>query len=456
METLKKIMVVDDDPLALQALKISLAENYDVETFSDVRSAENYLQSSAPALVLLDLNLPETDGLTVLKSWKEKFPETPIVFCSGETRVERAVECLRTGAADYISKPFKKEDLQLIVGRVLEKKELAEQVERLKPLVQPYPVDVVAESQAMKDLLAQIEKLRGQPHINVLILGESGTGKEVLARAIHQQENLNARPFVVANMPAIPSSLMEAELFGIEKGAYTDAKKSRAGKFEQADGGDIFLDEIGDLPLETQAKLLRTLQEKKVERVGGGQTRKINFRVVSATNRPLKDMMEAGTFREDLLYRLNDVVLWVPPLRERTEEIPKLCEHFIRKYSAPGKSPRLSEQAIQRLQAYNWPGNIRELESTIKRALAFNQSDVIENISLYDAEMLSGPGPNEMPAPTESGDLSYSTQVTAYERQLIAATLKKHQGNRRAAMEELRLPRATFYRKVSQLKVPLN
>ncbi|NBY18929.1 sigma-54-dependent Fis family transcriptional regulator [bacterium] len=269
------ILIVDDDLALLQAISVSLSSSYTVHLAQDSAKAHQILKSRNIPVIILDLHLPEISGLDLLKNWKKEFPETEIIFCSGEQKVDKAIECIRHGASDFISKPFKKEDLLCLVKRTFEKFELRKKSEKLQQLLSPMPVEFIGKSSAILDVLEKVKILKHQTHLNVMLLGESGTGKEIMARLLHQQENDNDRPFVVVNMPAIPSNLMEAELFGVEKGAYTDAKQSRAGKFELADGGDIFLDEIGDLPLDTQAKLLRTLQEKQVERVGSSRSRSV-------------------------------------------------------------------------------------------------------------------------------------------------------------------------------------
>lgn len=399
----------------------------------------------------MDLHLKEGSSLSLLQEWKTKCPETEYIVCSGEKNVESAIECIRRGAGDYVLKPFAKADLLLIVQRAIEKIQLKKQIEKLNPLVSPRPITFIGKSPAMWEVLEKVKVLRHQLHLNVLILGESGTGKEIIARLLYQQEENPERPFVVVNMPAIPATLMESELFGSEKGAFTDAKASRPGKFELADGGDIFLDEIGDLPMETQAKILRVLQEKQVERVGASTPRQVQFRVISATNQPLSDLMTSGRFREDLIYRLSDLVLWLPPLRDHKEDIPALVEHFIQKYTLGKSLPRISESALATLLAYHWPGNIRQLESTMKRALIFNQGPVLEKIEIYDPQSMN-------PSRNLPGDplLDYDSKVAQFERRVLEDAVKRHKGNKTLAMEELKLSKATFYRKLNELGVALD
>ncbi len=450
-----EIIIIDDEPVTLSAMKMVLEANYTVHPFENPKAAEKILNERPIPLAIIDLNLAEVSGIDVLKDWKVKYPETEILICSGETRVEKAIECLRQGASDYIVKPFRKDDLLLVINRTLEKQDLKRKVEKLTPLVIPSPVDLIADSKAMQEVLEKARLLKHQLHLNVMILGESGTGKEIFARFLHQQEGHSSRPFVVVNMPAIPSSLMESELFGSEKGAFTDSKASRPGKFEVADTGDIFLDEIGDLPMETQSKILRTLQEKTVERVGSTKARNVQFRVISATNQPLADLMSHGRFREDLMYRLSDMVLWLPPLREHKEDIPKLVEHFMKKYSYGRPIPKVSAQAMNSLTAYHWPGNIRQLESTVKRAMIFNRGMIIEKIDLIDPLMMNPLSSKVSMNSDAPMDLSrgYDGMVANFEKKLLEDVIQRNGGDKMAAMQELKLPRATFYRKLTQLNV---
>lgn len=447
-----EILIVDDDISLLQAVELILSPYFTIHSFTSPNEAHRLLKARTIPLVILDLHLPQGSGLDLLKQWKLDSPETEIIFCSGEQKVDKAIECLRHGASDFLSKPFKKEDLLYMVQRTFEKYDLKKRSEKLKPLLNPMPVEFIGNSPAILELLNKASLLKNNSHLNVMLLGESGTGKEILARLLHQQERDNSRPFVVVNMPAIPANLMEAELFGVERGAYTDAKQSRPGKFELADGGDIFLDEIGDLPIETQAKLLRALQEKQIERIGSNRTRKVSFRVISATNQPLSDLMATGKFREDVIYRLSDLVLWIPPLRERKEDIPVLANYFIKKYSRSAKLPTLSSNVLDKLTQHSWPGNIRQLESTIKRALVFCNTAVIDEIEIYDPltfNPIGRPNPIAGPPAIEPNDFDLLTKE--FEKNLLQATLQRFQGDKNAAMSALKLPRATFYRKLSQL-----
>jgi two-component system response regulator PilR (NtrC family)/two-component system response regulator HydG len=447
-----EILIVDDDLSLLSAMELTLESRYQIHAVTNASQANKVLAARSIPVIILDLHLAEISGLDLLKKWKIEYPESEIIFCSGEQKVEKAIECIRFGASDFISKPCKKEDLIYLVERTLEKRDLKNRVEKLSPLINPMPVEFIGTSPTILELLNKIKLLKNNPHLNVTLLGESGTGKEIMARLLHQQEEISGRPFVVVNMPAIPTNLMEAELFGVERGAYTDAKQSRPGKFELADGGDIFLDEIGDLPLDTQAKLLRTLQERQVERVGSNRTRKVSFRVISATNQPLSELMNTGRFREDVIYRLSDMVLWLPPLRERREDIPLLVNYFVKKYSRKPMIHDVADSVLETLMNYSWPGNVRQLESTIKRALVFANGKTIDHIEIYDPSTFNPHGKLIKPAePNGVRTDPYDVLIQDFEKDLLNSTLQKFNGDKNAAMFALKLPRATFYRKLSQL-----
>ncbi|MBI4405496.1 MAG: sigma-54-dependent Fis family transcriptional regulator [Deltaproteobacteria bacterium] len=453
-EPISEVLIVDDDSVALKTISSILSENrYLTHAFQTPDEAELLLASRYIPIVLLDLHLTGISGIDVLGKWKNRFPHTAIIFCSGETNISRALECLREGAADYIVKPFSKRDLLFIVGRTLEKQTHQKQAEKFKGLTQPLPAPFIAKSTVMHELRRKIRQLQGYHHLNILIVGESGTGKEVIARLLNQQERRH-RPFIAINMAALPAHLVEAELFGVEKGAYTDSKASRPGKFELADEGDLFLDEIGELPNEIQPKILRVIQERTIERVGSSLQRSISFRVISATNRSLNHLKESGTFRHDLLYRLSDIILQVPPLREHKSDIPILVEHFISKYSNPKSCfKKMSDKVLDQLLSYDWPGNIRELESTIKRAMVFNEGPLIESVEIYDSTFFGTSG-------TELGlrqpqEPVYES-IEDCERHLVESALARHGGNRKAAMSELKMSRSTFYRKLSRLGIRLN
>ncbi|NBX77174.1 MAG: sigma-54-dependent Fis family transcriptional regulator [Proteobacteria bacterium] len=446
------VLLVDDDELLLSSFEHRLKSDFAVFLATNASTAQQILKSKPIDCVVLDLHLGDEKGEKLIHQWKKTYPFLEIIVLSGQKEITTAIECMRSGALDYLVKPMEPEELIITIERALESRKLKINLEKLEPLVRPQPVPFLGSSAALQEVMDKAALLKHKTHLNVLILGESGTGKEVLARYLYEQENDHGRPFVVANMPAIPVNLLEAELFGVEKGAFTDAKFNRPGKFELADSGDIFLDEIGDLPLEMQSKILRVLQEKQVQRLGSNKIQNLSFRTISATNQPLSEMILNGKFREDLLYRLSDVVLFLPPLRERKCDIPLLVEHFIKKHSVVDTSPTFSSTAIEQLMRYEWPGNIRQLESTVKRALAFSKSGRIDSVEIYDLKKLD-PRVNSQSVGLANTSRNLLTQMRDFERKTIENTLQKNGGKKTPSMKELGLTRATFYRKLNDLGI---
>ena len=438
------ILIVEDDHLLTLALKNLLAPKGHLFTAPTLEAAQQVLEQHSIQCVLLDLHLGSQNSQKQIAHWKSRFPSLEILILSGQPEIKVALECLRMGALDYLVKPFEPELLLHVVDKALERHKMKSSLEKLEPLIHPLPISFIGQSIQLQGLIEKIRLLRNKTQLNVLILGESGTGKEVVARLLHQQEGTPQRPFVVANMPAIPTNLLESELFGVEKGAFTDAKCSRPGKFELADTGDIFLDEIGDLPLEMQSKILRVLQERQIQRLGSHKTQSLQLRVISATNQPLAEFIQKGKFREDLLYRLGDVVLTLPPLRKRKEDIPFLVEHFLQKHSL-GTPTQVSPSALDQLMAYEWPGNIRQLESTVKRALIFSNGSQIDRFEIYDFQNLNGL------SISKSEGLSLEAQVQRLERKAFEQALQEHSNNKAKAMKALGLSKATFYRKLQEL-----
>jgi len=371
------ILVVEDEKAQQEILKGFLKKKgYDVIGFSTGEKAFEYIKKEDVDLVISDLRLPGISGLELLKSVKEVKPEVDFIMVTAYGTVENAVEAMKSGAYDYLLKPINLEELLVKIKKIEEKKKLEEEIQGLKEELERYP-DIVAESAEMKKVLSLALKVAPTP-TTVLLTGESGTGKEVLARFIHKESGRKGR-FVAVSCAAIPETLLEAELFGYEKGAFTGAAREKPGKFELADGGTIFLDEIGDMPLSLQVKLLRVLQEKEVERIGATSPRKVDVRIIAATNRNLEEKVKNGEFREDLFYRLNVFHIHMPPLRERPRDIIPLAELFLKKYSFElnKKIKGFSEEAKRLLLSYSWPGNVRELENVVERACVLCDSDLI-------------------------------------------------------------------------------
>jgi two-component system response regulator AtoC len=376
------ILVVDDDPGVRESFRLILEDHYDVVDVPDGPSALDVVRASPMDLVLLDIRLPGMDGIEVLERIKAIDDRVEVILVTAVKTVRTAVAAMKLGAFDYLTKPFEEDELLSLVSRALERRTLEREVAVLRSeLARTHELDdeIVGKHPVMEKLHGLIAQV-ARTSTTVLITGESGTGKELVARAIHRHGTRREGPFVAVNPAAIVESLIESELFGHERGAFTGAHQRKLGKFELAQGGTLFLDEIGTLRAELQAKLLRVLQEREIERVGGTRSIKIDVRVIAATNTNLKEAVSRGTFREDLYYRLNVVPILMPPLRERAQDVPLLAEHFLRRDTRDfnKRIEGLSPEAVAALQAYRWPGNVRELENVIERCVVLAEGPVIQ------------------------------------------------------------------------------
>jgi two-component system NtrC family response regulator len=376
------ILIVDDEKNYLVVLEALLsAEGYEIITADNVRDALRLMEESDLDLVLTDMKMPGMSGMDLLVESKRRKPEVPVIMMTAYGTIEMAVEAMKKQAYDYITKPFQNEELKLTIKKALENYRLIKENRRLSEALSERHRyrNIIGKSRPMLQIYDLIDKV-AQSKASVLITGASGTGKELIAKAIHYEGPRRGRPFISVNCGALTETLLESELFGHEKGAFTGAVALKKGRFELADGGTLFLDEVGDMPPSLQVKLLRVLQEMEFERVGGTKTLKVDVRVLSASNRNLKEDVSSGLFREDLYYRLNVIHIDVPPLRERLEDIRLLVNHFIEKYRKDeGKDKiELSPEVWQTLYAHSWPGNIRELENIIERAVVLNSDGVIE------------------------------------------------------------------------------
>jgi len=386
-----RILVVDDEESLREMLKEFLeGEGMLVELAQNGREALEKLRSLSLDLILLDLRMPGMSGIEVLQEIKKEEPELPVVVITAYGSVDNAVETLKMGAFDFITKPFKLEELLNIISRALEVERLKRENQYLLEEMRDkfYFEGVVGKSPRMKEVM-RVASLVAKTDATVLIYGESGTGKELLARSIHHQSNRRSKPFVVVNCGAITETLLESELFGHEKGAFTGAQTRKLGKFELADEGTVFLDEIGEMSPAMQVKILRVLQERNFERVGGTDVIQVDVRIIAATNRDLRKEVREGKFREDLYYRLNVVPIDLPPLRERKEDLPLLCDFLIEKHARKlhKKIKGVSSQAMRLLKKYNWPGNIRELDNVIERAIILTEDEIIgvEDLHIFEA-----------------------------------------------------------------------
>ena len=376
---MKSVLVVDDEKSICDSIKMILEyDKYEVEFANDGPSALGKIAASRFDVVLLDIKMAGMDGLKVLKTVKEKIPELPVVMISGHGTIETAVEATKLGAFDFLQKPLDRERLLITVRNAIQAKQLMNEVKEMKEQVEGKDM-ILGESPKIKEVLTNIHRV-AQTEARVLIIGENGSGKELVARAVHRLSRRQHQRFVEVNCAAIPNELIESELFGHEKGAYTGATSLRIGKFELADGGTLFLDEIGDMSLNSQAKVLRAIEEGKIERVGGNRQIAVDVRLIAATNKDLREMIKREKFREDLYHRLNVIPIVVPPLRERREDIPLLASAFADdiclRYGIAQK--RFSEDALKKLKSMDWSGNVRELKNVVERLVIMTPSPMIE------------------------------------------------------------------------------
>jgi two-component system nitrogen regulation response regulator NtrX len=446
---MKHILIVDDEESIRQSLEGILKDEGFKTTFA--ANGEQCLQmmnAEDPDLILLDIWMPGIDGLETLKRIKQTRSQQLVVMMSGHGTIETAIKATRLGAFDFIEKPLSLEKVLLSIENALKIGQLVAENNALKEkLARDY--QMIGESQAIRKLKAQI-KVAAPSSGWVLITGENGTGKELVARAIHQQSGRSDKPFVEVNCAAIPEELIESELFGHEKGAFTGATAARRGKFDQANGGTLFLDEIGDMSLKTQAKILRILQEHKFERVGGNRTIEVDVRVIAATNKILPQEIKSGNFREDLYFRLNVLPFVVPSLRHRKEDIPLLCNHFLHFFCSKEsrENKTISDEALQCMMAYDWPGNVRELKNLIERLVIMTPGTEIKPSDL--PQDISHLRPSDTQSATLVDDLpdSYKEAKEIFEEQFLIEKLKKNSWNISRTAEEIGLERSNLHRKI--------
>jgi two-component system response regulator AtoC len=384
----RRVMVVDDEKNMRWVLSQALEADYEVVEAADGKQAMEAVGESTPDIMVLDHRMPAPDGMEVLRRIRAKGLSFPIIMLTAHGNVATAVEAMKSGASEYLTKPFDLEELKLAIEKALEFSGLAAEVERLRAEIdRDYDVEgIVASDPKMIEILETVRKVAAT-NATVMIYGESGTGKELIARAIHNLSERASRPFISVSAGALPETLLESELFGYEKGAFTGAMTAKPGRFEMANGGTLFLDEIGDVTTSVQVKLLRVLQERSFERLGGTRSIEVDVRVVAATNQDLQKLIVDGEFREDLFYRLNVVPVTLPPLRQRPGEVPLLVAHFLEKFNAGAK--RIAQDAMEALVTYQWPGNIRELENAIERVVILSHGEEVL-LSDLPAEVRAG------------------------------------------------------------------
>lgn len=424
----KRVLLIDDEARVRTSLKMVLEPNYEILQAADAQEGLEAFRKEGPDLVLLDVILPGTDGLAVLETLRSESRMTPVIMLTGTKSVKTAVDAMKLGAADYLSKPFDVEELRIVVDRALSSQALEREVKQLRAqVVQRYAFhNLIGKSQGMQEIYAKIEQV-ADSRTTVLITGESGTGKELVAKALHYNSGRREKPFIALNCAALPETLIESELFGHEKGSFTDATARRVGQFELANTGTLFLDEIGDLSAMTQAKLLRVLQEREFTRIGGVQSIKVDVRIVAATNRNLEDMVRKGQFREDLYYRINVISLFLPPLRERGEDIPLLAKHFLAKRVEEEKRPHIEfgKEALEVLTRYPWPGNVREMENIIEQAFIWSQNCPQITQEHLPTIMKSDSRSSSLRDDTLAGRMSLEKAVMEFEREIILDALKR-------------------------------
>jgi DNA-binding NtrC family response regulator len=436
-----RVLVVDDEAPQVEILRLILeAEGYEVTSASTGRGALAALRREPAPIVLTDLRMPDVSGLALLEQILRERPTACVVMITAHGSIDSAVEAMRKGAFDYLTKPLDRDVLLLAVSRAAERARLVEENERLRDELRGrFGLDnVVGEHGAMQAVFRVVRKVAASTS-TVVVYGESGTGKELVARALHAAGDRHDRPFVAVNVAALPETILEAELFGYEKGAFTGADARKIGLFEQASGGTLFLDEVGELKRDLQVKLLRVLQEREILRVGGTEPVAVDARVVAATNRNLEREMREGRFREDLFYRLNVIPITLPPLRERRTDIPLLVDHFLRKYGGRGRPAEIAPAALEALVAYDWPGNVRELESVVERTLLLTEGSRVEEADLpLSVRVGSHAGPLPIDIPDGGLDLE------GLERRLILRAVDKAGGNTSRAARLLGLSRRTL------------
>ena len=449
------VLIVDDDKNICKMIEIQLRKEktYTVTTASNGEACLKIIRESLPDLILMDIQMPGIDGIETLKRVREIEPLIPVVMMSAHGTIEKAVESMKLGAYDFITKPFASDRLTITVSNAMINSSLKREVDELKrELKDRYQFkNIIGQSGVMQEVFCAMEKVVNS-NVTVVIQGESGTGKELIARAIHYHNKKRCnKSFVAVNCSALPESLLESELFGHEKGSFTGATGRRAGKFEQADGGTIFLDEIGLMTPATQAKVLRVLQEREFERVGGNELIKIDTRVISATNKNLEEAVKKGEFREDLYYRISVFPIKLPALRERKEDIPLLAAHFLNKYAEEESKEieAISPDALELLMSYHWPGNVRELENTIERGVVLANPPEIAARDLPSS--IRSLGEKKI----YESDNKLSTWIENLEEQALRQALLECEGNISQTAKKLGIGRATIYRKAKKYRLPM-
>lgn len=457
------ILCIDDDPEFLLSLKLQLKKSYEITTTLTLQDGLQILKEQSIDLVLLDIGLGNEDGIDGLRQIKQGNPGLDVIMVTGYKDPKFIIQSIRNGASDYLCKPFELEELIAVIEKLQTIKQMRERHDALVANLNPVDTRsrLMGNSPAFRTMLDQTNRVKGHM-ANILLQGESGTGKELLARYIHSLEENPQRPFIAVNCAAIPEGLIESELFGHERGAFTGAMQRKIGKFELANGGDIFLDEISTLRPDLQVKILRVLQEREIVRVGGNTPIKVDFRVISATNDKLEERIQKSDFRMDLFHRLRVIQLDIPPLRERKEDISLLTAYFLEKFGRSDGKKRITAEALRRLQNYYWPGNIRELENVVHSVIILSPGDIITEDHLPTWTMQGGPqqtttdesGINSTPLlPILTDSLTYKDYVRQAEKIYIEHMLTTNKGDKTKTAQAMDVGRTTLYGKLKELGI---
>ena len=451
----KTLLVVDDEPGIRESLKWIFKDSYEIILAKDGREALEAIANRTPDLILLDILLPDINGLEILRNVKKDHRRLPVIMITATKTVKNAVEAMKLGADDYIVKPFDLEELRIIVHKALSTQELAKEVELLRSAVtRNYGFEnIIGKSNEMLEIFRVVRQV-ADSKITVLVTGESGTGKELISRAIHFHSSRSNKPFVTINCAAIPETLIESELFGHERGAFTSAYGKKIGRFEMANTGSLFLDEIGELSLSTQAKILRFLEMKEFTRVGGAKNIKVDVRLIAATNKNLEESIEKGIFRDDLFYRINVVPVHVPPLRSRKEDIPLLVKHFMKHFHEENQRgpERINKEAMDLLVNYDWPGNVRELENLIERVMALTTGETVTPDDL-PMNIREGARINRLKDAVLGGEMSLTKAVEEFEREIIADGMRRADYIQSKAATKLGITRRILKYKLDKLNI---
>jgi len=457
-DKLRSVLIVDDEVGVRESLKMILKKEYEVFLAKDAEEAFSKIKEQSPDVILLDIILPGLDGLRVLERIKQNDPDSIVIMITATNTAKTAVEAMKLGAYHYVTKPFDNDELRLIISRSLSEKALKQELLfRREEMDKSFDFEkIIHKSNVMKDIFKVVKQIADSKS-TALIMGESGTGKELISRAIHYNSNRKNYPFVTINCAAIPETLIESELFGHEKGAFTNAIEKKLGRFEVAHQGTLFLDEIGELSLATQAKILRFLEEKEFNRVGGSKTMKVDVRLITATNKDLNQLIKKGNFREDLYYRINVVPIVIPPLRDRKEDIPLLIDHFINKFNVENNKnvKGFNKEAIELMMQYEWPGNVRELENLVERVIALTSAEYIP-LSELPLSFKNIPKTNGLKESVLDGKVSFIQAEEEFEREVILDALKRTNHIQSHAAEILGISRRILKYKMDKLGISQN